>query len=123
MSLPHAHETWFVDHPEDYPVHLSDLTRPAVLAGLALAVALTWAWREAARRLPVPELRALSPLTRYAVWAPRLLAIHLGASLLLLASQRTVLDPGVSVPHGIGGTLLLVPEISAGLLMLAGRWV
>lgn len=121
--LPHAHETWFVDHPDRYPLHLADLARPWVLAGLAVAVAVTLAWREAARHLPVPELPVLSPLGRYAGWAPRLLAIHLGASLLLLASQRTVLDPGIAVPHGWSGTLLLVPEVAAALLLLAGRWV
>lgn len=121
--LPHTHETWFVDHPDRYPLHLEDLMRPSVLVGLLTAVALTVAWRQAARRLPVPELSVLSPLGRYAVWAPRLLAIHLGASLLLLASQRTVLDPGISVPDGTGGTLLLVPEVLAALLLLAGRWV
>ena len=121
--LPHAHETWFVHHPEDYPLDAGALTRPSVLVGVVLALAVTLAWREAAKHLPVPELRVLSPLGRLAVWAPRLLAIHLGASLLLLASQRAVLDPAVLVPDGVGGTLLLVPEVVAALLLLAGRWV
>src|SRR3954453_21191645 len=88
--LPHTHETWFVDHPDRYPLHFGDLTRPSGVIGLLTAGAVTLGWRQAARLLPVPDLPVLSPLGRYAVWAPRLLAILLGASLLLLASQRTV---------------------------------
>src|SRR4051812_27344961 len=96
MSLPHAHETWFVHHPEDYPLDWSALVRPGVITGLLAVLVLAAAWRIAARHVSVPELAPLAPLGRLAVWVPRLLALHLGASLLLLASTRSVLDPGVS---------------------------
>jgi len=121
--LPHAHETWFVHHPEDYPLDWGALTRPSVLVGVALVVVVAAVWRGAARHVVAPELPPLRGLGRFAVWVPRLLAIHLGASLLLLAADRMVLAPMVEAPKGIGGTALLVPQVVAGLLLVSGRLV
>jgi hypothetical protein len=118
-----AHETWFVHHPERFPLQWSELGRPVVVAGLAAALAATAAWRVVAVRVGTPELRALRPLGRLAPWAPRLLALHLGLSLLLLTVSRSVLDPAVDVPAGWGGTLLLLPQAVAGVLLVAGRFV
>ena len=118
-----AHETWFVHHPESYPLQWSELGRPAVVAGVAAAAAATLAWRAVAARVGAPELRVLHPLGRLAPWAPRLRALHLGRSLLLLTRGRAVLDPGVGVPSGWGGTLLLLPQAVVGALLVAGRFV
>lgn len=120
--LPFAHETWFVHHPEDYPLDWSALTRPVVVLGLAAVVVITGLWRAVALKVGSPEL-PLRPLARLVPWVPRLLGVHLGASLLLLAASRCVLDPSVVVPSSVGGTLLLVPEITAGLLLLTGYGV
>lgn len=121
--LPHAHETWFVHHPEDYPLDWAALTRPLVVVGLLSVAGVAVVWRVAARHVQAPELGALRPLGRLAVWVPRLLALHLGVSLLLLAADRMVLAPMVEAPHGAGGTLLLVPELVAGVLLVLGRAV
>lgn len=118
-----AHETWFVHHPESYPLRWSELGRPAVVAGLLVVAAVALGWRAVAARVGAPELRALRPLGRLAPWAPRLLALHLGLSLLLLTFGRAVLDPGVDVPGGWGGTLLLLPQAAAGVLLVLGRLV
>jgi len=117
---PLAHETWFVHHADQYPLDWSALVRPSVLLGLAGAVVVTVLWRLAAQRLPVPELPQLRPLGRLVPWVPRLLGIHLGLSLLLLAFDRAILDPSVIVPNDAAHTLLLVPEIVAALLLLTG---
>jgi hypothetical protein len=118
-----AHETWFVHHPERYPLQWGELGRPAVVAGVAAAAVATLAWRAAAVRVGSPELRVLRPLGRLAPYAPRLLALHLGLSLLLLTFGRAVLDPAVDVPAGWGGTLLLLPQAVVGVLLVAGRFV
>ncbi len=118
-----AHETWFVHQPERYPLQWSELGRPAVLAGVAGAAILTLVWRAVAVRVGAPELRVLRPIGRLAPYAPRLLALHLGLSLLLLTLGRAVLDPSVNVPDGRGGTLLLLPQLVVGVLLVAGRWV
>jgi uncharacterized membrane protein YphA (DoxX/SURF4 family) len=119
-AVPLAHETWFVHHADQYPLDWSAFFRPAVLLGIAAALVVTLAWRAAAQRLPQPELAVLSPLGRLIPWVPRLLGIHLGLSLLLLAFDRAILDPSVVVPNDPAHTLLLVPEVIAGLLLLTG---
>ena len=121
--LPPAHETWFVHHPEDYPLDWSALLRTSVLVGLAVVVIVACAWRLGSRLLPVPELRQLQRLGHFAEWVPRLLGVHLGVSLLLLAVQRAVLDPSVIVSGGLPGTLLLLPEVVVAACFIAGRQV
>ncbi len=118
-----AHQEWFVNDPDAYPVDLSALLRPGVLVGVTVAVLVAVLWRVLAARLPVPELRALAPtrhLSGLVPWVPRLLAAHLGVSLLVLAFDRAILDPGIHVPDDVGGTLLLVPQAVVGVLLVAG---
>lgn len=119
-SLPLAHETWFVHHPEDYPLDLGGLLRPSVVLGLVAVAALAFVWRLAASRAPTPELSQLRLLGRLIPWVPRLLALHLGLSLLFLAWQRAVLDPSVIVASDPAHLLLLLPEVVAGLLLITG---
>lgn len=120
QPLPPAHESWFVHHPEAFPLQWSELLRLWVVIGLVAVVVVAVLWRLAARRLPQPELPGLRPLARLIPWVPRLLAIHLGLSLLLLAVDRSVLDPGVTVGPGLSNTLLLVPEVIAAILLITG---
>jgi uncharacterized membrane protein YphA (DoxX/SURF4 family) len=122
-ALPQAHETWFVHHPERYPLDWDALTRPVVLGGLAAVVLVAAAWRVVAGRVGAPELPWLQPLGRLVPWVPRLLGIHLGVSLLLLTSSRNVLDPAVIVPEGPAGTLLLLPQVAAAVLLVTGYGV
>jgi hypothetical protein len=118
-----AHETWFVHHPDSYPLVWSQLARPSVVGGVAAVGGVALAWRAVAAGVGAPELPVLRALGRLAGWAPRLLALHLGLSLLLLSWGRAVLDPAVLVPDGAGGTALLLPQVVAGALLVAGRWV
>lgn len=118
-----AHQEWFVNDPDSYPVDPVALLRPGVVLGIGIAIAVTLAWRIAGARLPVPELAFVPAARRLAglvPWVPRFVAVHLGVSLLFLAAARTVLDPGIRVPEGVGGTVLLVPQALAGLLLIAG---
>lgn len=119
-AAPLAHEIWFVHHPEQFPLDWSQLGRPGVVVGLTAVVLLTVAWRAVATRTASPELPLLAPLGRLVPWVPRLLAAHLGISLLLLSAQRFVLDPSVAVADGAAGTLLLVPQAVAGVLLVTG---
>lgn len=118
-----AHQEWFVRDPGAYPLDFDALFRPGVLIGAAIAMGLMFLWRSAAARLPVPELSVIKSTRRLAAlvpWMPRLLAAHLGVSLLVLAFDRAVLDPGIHVPEGVGGTLLLLPQAVVGGLLIAG---
>lgn len=118
-----AHEAWFVHHPDRYPLAWSELVRPAVLAGALAALVLAVVWRAVLARLPRPELgAALRRLDAVVPWVPRLLALHLGASLLLLSMTGAVLDPAVQVGSGLG-TVLLVPQVVVGSLLVLGRGV
>lgn len=114
-----AHEAWFVHHPESYPLDWSALASPATLAGIAVAAVLAVVWRVVAQHVPsdLPPLRRLSALVPY---VPRLLAAHLGASLLLLSWDGAVLDPGARLSGGGAELLLLVPQVVAGSLLLLG---
>jgi uncharacterized membrane protein YphA (DoxX/SURF4 family) len=118
-----THETWFVHHAADYPLDWGALGRPSVVVGLVAVLLVAVVWRVAARHVPAPELAPLSPLGRFAVWVPRLLALHLGVSLLLLAFDRMVLAPTVTAPDGWRGTALLLPEAVVGVLLVIGRQV
>jgi len=118
-----AHEAWFVHHPDRYPLDWSALTEPLTLAGIAAVVAVAVVWRLAARAVPTPELAILRPLGRLVPWVPRLLALHLGVSLLALSAFGAVLDPSVQVGSGAGAWLLLAPQVVAGVLLVLGRQV
>ena len=115
-----AHEAWFVEHPDRYPVDLSALLAPLAVVGVLGAVVVALLWRAAAARLPRPELVALRPLERLVPWVPRLLAVHLGLSLLALSLTGAVLDPSVQAPGGSAGAAVLLPQVAAGVLLVLG---
>lgn len=112
------HERWFVHSTPagDWGHYLAPL--PLLLTATVLAVAV--AWRLLALRVHRPELpsRAFSaPLSRLAPWVPRLLGIHLGVSLLVLAGDGEFLTPSVPV-NGSAGLLLL--EAALGVWLITG---
>jgi hypothetical protein len=116
-----AHEKWFVEDPGSYPTDWAFALRPLTL-GLIIAVVLVTAlWRYVAVRfLPVPELRALSFIGRIVPYVPRLLAIHLGVSLLAAAVTGHFLTHDLEVGHRTGGTALLLAEGALGIWFITG---
>jgi hypothetical protein len=115
-----AHEAWFVEHPDGFPVDPSALLSPLTLAGMIAAVVVAVLWRVAAARLPRPELVVLRPLGRLVPWVPRLLGVHLGLSLLALSLTGAVLDPSVQAPGGAAGAAVLLPQVAVGVLLVLG---
>ena len=115
-----AHEAWFVEHPDSYPLDPSALLSPLTVAGVLAAVVVAVLWRAAAARLPRPELVALRPLERLVPWVPRLLGVHLGISLLALTLTGAVLDPSVQAPSGAAGVAVLLPQLAVGALLVLG---
>jgi hypothetical protein len=115
-----AHEAWFVEHPQSFPLNWAALRSPGALAGVLAVLAVAVVWRAVAGRLPHPELAVLAPLARLAPWVPRLLGAHLGLSLLALTLRGDVLDPSVHTTGGAGGLLMLAPQVVAGALLVAG---
>jgi hypothetical protein len=115
-----AHEAWFVEHPDRYPLDPSALLSPLTVAGVLAAVVVAVLWRAAAARLPRPELVVLRPLERLVPWVPRLLGVHLGISLLALSLSGAVLDPSVQAPAGGAGVAVLLPQVAVGALLVLG---
>ena len=118
-SLPVVplHERWFVPSSpgDDWGFFFS----PLPLALVAVVVAVTVAWRLAARRVQGPELRFLEPVGRLVPWVPRLLGIHLGVALLALAATGAFLTPAVDL-HGAAGSALLLGEAGLGIWLVTG---
>ncbi|HUH07742.1 MAG TPA: hypothetical protein VML96_08045 [Egibacteraceae bacterium] len=114
-----AHAKWFVEDPGGRPdwAFLSD---PVSLSLIGAALALALAWRAVARRLPTPELGALSFLGRVAPWVPRLLGVHLGVSLLSLAVTNAYLAPNLSLDPVPAGWAIAFAEALVGVWLIAG---
>ncbi|GAA2340192.1 hypothetical protein [Dactylosporangium salmoneum] len=116
-----AHEKWFVPDPGAYPTDWSFALRPLTLALLLAVVAVTLLWRHVAvRYLPVPELRVLGFLGRLVPYVPRLLAIHLGVSLLAAAVSGHFLTHDLDVDDLAGGSTLLLLEGALGIWFITG---
>jgi hypothetical protein len=115
-----AHEAWFVEHPTRFALDWAALRSPLTVTGVLLALVTAATWRVVALRLPSPELRVLAPLARLVPWVPRLVGVHLGVSLLALSLQGAVLDPSVQAGSGVSAALVLLPQVVAGALLVAG---
>ncbi|HET9946048.1 MAG TPA: hypothetical protein VFR56_10370 [Actinomycetes bacterium] len=113
-----AHERWFVENAPggDWGFFWSPL--PLALAALMVVVAVVW--RLVALRLPVPELKVLAPIGRLAPYVPRLLAIHLGVSLLALAATGGFLSASVETADVPGGDLAVLVEGALGVWFVTG---
>lgn len=113
-----AHERWFAELEDggDWAFFL----RPLPLVVAAAVVAVTLAWRAVGVRLPRPELRALAPLGRLTPYIPRLLAIHLGVSLLAFAVTGSFLTPSLPLRDVPGGDLAGVVEAAVGIWLVTG---
>jgi hypothetical protein len=116
-----AHEKWFVQHPGSYPTDWSFAVRPWTLLALVLVCAVAVLWRRVAIEVtPTPELPVLSRLGRLAPYAPRLLAIHLGISLLAAAVGGHFLTHDLDLDGVTGGNALLLLEGALGVWFITG---
>jgi hypothetical protein len=115
-----AHEKWFVDDPSAFPTDWSFAVRPLTLVLLATVVLVSVGWRTVAFRRPTPELRVLTPLGRITPYIPRLLAIHLGVSLLALAARGYFLSADLALHRlPLGGAIGLA-EGALGVWLITG---
>lgn len=115
-----AHVTWYVADPFGARTDLAFATAPATLVLVATAIAVAVVWRLVAARAPSPELAVLQPLARLAPWIPRLLAIHLGVSLLSLAVSDAYLAPHLSLADLTGGWLIALAQGVIGVWLITG---
>lgn len=115
-----AHVKWYVRDPDAAPVDWGFVLHPQTLLLLAVAVVVAIVWRLVAARLPTPELGVLAPVGRLAPWVPRLLAIHLGVSLLSLAVADTYLAPHLSLEDVPGGWVVALFEGVIGVWLITG---
>ncbi|MBW3602468.1 MAG: hypothetical protein KY434_07205 [Actinobacteria bacterium] len=115
-----AHEKWFVEAPGAYPTDWGFFLSPASLAGAAIAVCLAVVWRIVALRGPRPEVAVLAPLGRLAPWVPRLLAVHLGVSLLALSVTNSYLAPHLSLQDVPGGGAIALAQGFLGVWLISG---
>lgn len=118
-----AHERYFVEDTSggDWEFLFSPLPL-ALIAGVVVVAVL---WRTVARRLPSPELRALAPVGRLVPYVPRLLAIHLGISLLAMAVTGAFLAPSLRLDDVPGGAAAGLVEGALGAWLITGirlRW-
>ncbi len=115
-----AHERWFVENADggDWGYFFSALPLALTVAVVVAAVL----WRAAALRLPTPELRALRPIARLAPWVPRLVAIHLGVTLLALAATGSFLAPSLPLEEFARGvaTTMALAEGALGVWFISG---
>ncbi len=116
-----AHERWFVDNTPggDWQFFFS----PLPLALTAAVVAATAVWVLIAARLPRPELPPLRRLAGLTPYAPRLLAVTLGISLIALAATGDFLTPSVELDDVAGGPVAGALEVVLGLWLIGGRWL
>jgi hypothetical protein len=116
-----AHEKWFVADPGGYPTDWAFVLRPITLALVLAVVAATVAWRfVAVRYLPVPELRFLRRVGDIVPYVPRLLAVHLGISLLAASVTGHFLTHDLAVDHLAVGPVVLLVEGALGVWFITG---
>ena len=113
-----AHERWFTS--DAHATAWSFASRPLALFGLAAALALTFAWRAIAARLRSPELPFLERLSALVPLVPRLLGIHLGVSLLALASRGNFLSPSLPLDDVPAGAVFVLLEAAVGVWLITG---
>ncbi len=113
-----AHETWFTDRRPGYSWDF--VAHPATIIAIVLVLIVVILWRQAATRLPRPELPFLAPLGRLSPWIPRLLGLHAGVSLLSQAASGSYLAPSLELPDNWFGTFLAVLEAVTGIWLIAG---
>lgn len=116
-----AHVKWYVDEPAGADVDLAFALAPVTLGLIVVAVLTVVGWRAlAVRYAPVPEVGRLAFLGKLAPWIPRILAIHLGVSLLSLSVADAYLSPGLSVEGLSAGWLIVLVQAVIGVWLISG---
>lgn len=113
-----AHVRWYTDGPAE--VVWEFVADPVTVTLLLVAVVIAVAWVVLGGRLPRPEITALHPLGRLAPWIPRLVAIHLGVSLLSLAVANEYLAPGLGLDDVPGGWAIAFGQGMVGVWLITG---
>jgi hypothetical protein len=117
MSLPLAHELWFVDDPAG--MDWSFLVETRTLVYLGLAVLVVAALRAAAHVRDGVDVPALA---RLASWMPFALRLHVGVSLIGLLSAGAYLAPSLTLANDLAGWLLgIVAAVTAVALIVGYR--
>jgi hypothetical protein len=117
----YAHEKWFVDEPQSFPTDWAFALRPVTLSLIIGVVLVSVLWRRVAlRHLPIPELNVLRRVGDLVPFVPRLLAIHLGVSLLATAVTGHFLTHDLDVRQVTGGDAILLLEGGLGVWFVAG---
>src|SRR5215211_3441746 len=123
LSLPLAHEKWFVDDPGAFGAGWGFALGAVSLALIGAVALVALVWHVVGGRMPRPELPFLEPLGRLAPWIPRLLGIHLGVSLLSLAVRNAYLAPNLSLHDVPGGAAIAFAEGLLGVWFITGAWL
>lgn len=113
-----AHERWFTENTDGG--EWSFFFSPLPLALTLAVVVVTVLWRLAARRLPRPEIGLLRPLGRLAPYVPRLLAIHLGVSLLVFSVTGAFLTPSLPLDDVPGRYFAGFVQAAIGIWLISG---
>ena len=119
MTLPVAHETWFVDQP---PTDWSFAFEAGTLALLGLALAITVAVRLVAARYPGVDVPFIGRMAPYMPFAIR---IHLAVSLVGLLSLGYYLSPAMDLEANVAGLALGATMAVAAIGLITGwnaRW-
>lgn len=113
-----AHARWFAEqaHGGDWGFFFSALP----LALTAAVVVGTLVWRRVSRRLPRPEIGLLRPVGRLVPYIPRLLAIHLGVSLLAYSVTGAFLTPALPLDEVPGRYVAGVVQAAIGVWLVTG---
>jgi hypothetical protein len=118
MDAMIAHATWFTDRPP--AAELTAVARPWTIVAILGAVVVALLWRRLAASLASPEIGLLRPLGRLGPRVPRILAAHVGLSLLAMAWRGAYLAPSNALTSDLGGYLLLALEATVGTWLLFG---
>ncbi|MFN0029156.1 MAG: hypothetical protein ACKV2O_18520 [Acidimicrobiales bacterium] len=113
-----AHERWFVEGSASQT--WSFATQPMSLLFIASAVIVAVAWRAMSNTVAIRPVRRLAPFGKLSGWAPRLVALHIGASLVALAACSNFLAPSMELQDIPGGMALGWVEVVVGMCLLAG---
>lgn len=113
-----AHEKYFLadTYGTDWSFFFSPVTFTLVLGVVIVALV----WRLVATRVGPVELKPLARLARLTPYIPRLLAIHLGVSLLALAVLGKFITPSLPLHHLPASVLFGIVEGVLGVWLISG---
>lgn len=115
-----AHESWFVDDPNRFPLQWERLTDLPVVVAVLTALAAVTVFTVADRLVDEPRLARLDGLLRLEPLLPRLLSLAVGLALAGTVAQGAYLAPNMPLPDGAPGVGLAGLQVLAALLLVLG---